>query len=398
MDDSYGNRLAAAAMGMGVLLSPDTMVLLGNFMGKTGGYGLGLLAGTMILFVFISPVLKSGHPFEKRAADSWVGSRFIYVPLIVKGAAAIFLSTGILVSSGFVFNEVFVYWFPNFGFAFVLLAAALGIQLAGTRTVLRAQVIFAGAALACFIVLVGSGLGRIASPPVPAGFPGPGAASLPLLLWVGFDLVWSAPEKSDTRAPAVQVIVLAGILFLTWGLMSAAHVPLNKLSDSGIPHMKAARAVLGESGRYLMGSAVILGTLAAVNALFTVVGTTAGHLSDAGRMPRWTKNRVILPLVLAAAVATMMATGMAGSDRLEIWIRAAFLLWLMTYVGYSANALKQRFTLSGLALTLLLGAGWACLALYGEAESVLYMAAILGAGLAPGLISVFRSTLQKNTE
>jgi hypothetical protein len=29
-------------------------------------------------------------------------------------------SAGLVVSAGFVFNKVFVYWFPNFAFAFAL--------------------------------------------------------------------------------------------------------------------------------------------------------------------------------------------------------------------------------------------------------------------------------------
>jgi len=33
---------------------------------------------------------------------------------------------------------------------------------------------------------------------------------------------------------------------------------------------------------------------------------------------------------LALAIGLMMAKGMAGSDKLEIWIRAIFLVWLFS--------------------------------------------------------------------
>jgi hypothetical protein len=42
--------------------------------------------------------------------------------------AVVFLATGLLVSSGFAFNEIFVYWFPNFGFAYLFLAILCSLQ------------------------------------------------------------------------------------------------------------------------------------------------------------------------------------------------------------------------------------------------------------------------------
>ena len=49
----------AFAMGMGVLLSPDSLVLLGRFMGRTGWAGLALLAGGMLLFLFYAADVRA---------------------------------------------------------------------------------------------------------------------------------------------------------------------------------------------------------------------------------------------------------------------------------------------------------------------------------------------------
>ena len=56
--DTVFSKWSAFVLGMGVLISPDTLVLLGNFMGKAGWKGLGLLAGTMILFFIQAANIK----------------------------------------------------------------------------------------------------------------------------------------------------------------------------------------------------------------------------------------------------------------------------------------------------------------------------------------------------
>ena len=56
---------------------------------------------------------------------------FGVLPLIV--TVAIMIATSLVVTSGFVFNEVFVYWFPNFLFAFILLGIIFMINIFGEK-------------------------------------------------------------------------------------------------------------------------------------------------------------------------------------------------------------------------------------------------------------------------
>jgi len=384
MNNSRYLAPTALALGLGIPLSPDTMVLLGNFMGKTGWPGLGILAAATALFICLAlnmtpvPTIRTGA--------------FSFIPLAVKGAAALFLSTGILVSSGFVFNEVFVYWFPNFGFAFLLLILIFIIQSSGTDTALKFQLPFAGITLACLLILTLAGLGQSGTEPFQPPGPDPGSIGLPLMLWIGFDLAGSAPGRNRSKTTAVTVIACAGVLFILWGLVSIAHVPPEKLAGSSLPHMKAAGTLLGQTGRYLMGTAVIFGTLSAVNALFLACSHTAGKLADQGLLPRWTKKTIFIPFVLGVAIGLMMGLGMAGSDNLELWIRAAFLLWLMTYIRPGRSPMT-------LFLTFILTAGTAWILFSGDSPglTMIYMVTILGAGLVPGfLLRVISNTHKPN--
>ncbi|NIN66172.1 MAG: hypothetical protein GTO63_16055, partial [Anaerolineae bacterium] len=71
----------------------------------------------------------------------------IAIPLCARVAFTICAATGILVVAGYVFNEVFVYWFPNLGFSFLLLGFLLVLNLLGRTISLVAQVIFIAVAV-----------------------------------------------------------------------------------------------------------------------------------------------------------------------------------------------------------------------------------------------------------
>jgi len=376
---------AALALGLGIPLSPDTMVILGNFMGKTGLSGLVLLAVTTALFIGIALNMAPGLTIGTGAQA--------FLPLAVKGSAAVFLSTGILVSSGFVFNEVFVYWFPNFGFAFLLLAVIFVIQSSGTDTALKFQILFVGLTLGCFFSLILSGLIQSGTESPQAPGSDQGSMALALMLWIGFDLAWSSPGQNRSKTTPVAVITGAGLVFILWGLVSISHVPLEKLDASSLPHMKTADALLGQTGRYIMGTAVIFGTLSAVNALFLACGHTAEQLASQNLLPLWTRKTVFIPLVLSLTIGLMMGLGMAGSDDLELWIRAAFLLWLMTYVRPGRSPVK-------LFLTAIPATGMAWILFSGDRPglTMLYMIIILGPGLVPGLILSLTSKPSKKNQ
>ena len=148
------------AWAMGIMLSPDTLALLGNFVGKTGWTGLGLILGAMVVFFIHAANYQTLN--QKIGENDFLITRFgqlvVYLPWTTRSFAAIFLSTGILVSSGFVFNEVFFHWFPNFGFAFLLLGILLGIHLTDIPIGLKAQVIFVALTVTGLLILILTGI------------------------------------------------------------------------------------------------------------------------------------------------------------------------------------------------------------------------------------------------
>lgn len=389
-------KCIAPALGLGLLVSPDTLVRLGDFTGRTGWPGWILLAGAMVVFFFLAAA-GTGQPTQDKPGI-WQ-----YVPLTVKLGAAIFLSTGILVSAGFVFNEIFLYWFPNFGFAFLLLGLVLGIQVMKIQTGLNIQILAVLLTLACILPLVIGGMvvqGPV-SPALPEQLPGLPVLFFPLMLWIGFDLAGFAPAHADSpnsaagnRSTALGLtIAVSGILFLAWAVVSTLHVPLDKLSGSTIPHLRVARSIMGDTGRYLMGGAVIFGTFSAVNALFLACRISGTTLARNGALPKILGKPVVIPLVLALCIGLMMALGMAGSERLENWIQAVFILWLMTYAAIPARRFKRKKSPTLATLAILIAAGSVFLLFSGESPllTISYLIIILGVSLAPGLIFTLAS-------
>ncbi len=379
-------RLTPLALGLGILISPDTLIRLGNFMGNTGWTGLVLLTAVMVVFLFLAPGVAG-----QKKHRVWT-----YLPLTVKAFAATFLSTGVLVSSGFVFNEVFLYWFPNFGFAFLLLALVLAVHLYGIKTAYTTQVIWVSLTLISLLPLIISGLVSPddLSPAFPDQLPGLSVFFVPLMLWVGVDLAALAPTRlsnDQKKSNALGLtIAVAGILFLLWGTVSVFQVPLAKLSGSSIPHLKAARSILGDPGRYLMGAVIIFGTLSCVNALFLACRISAGNLVGLEFFPRWAGRCV--PILLSAVIGLMMAKGMAGSENLELWIQAVFILWLLSYSGIF-NRRRKSSPANTLAM-ILIPTGAAFLLLTGEAWQLktIYFLVILGIAWVPGILFTLKSS------
>jgi hypothetical protein len=329
-----------AALSLGIAMSPDTLVMLGNIAGHTGYLSIGLLLPAMAVFMVFAAMFAR---LEAHTADTASESRLIhdsfgalpvYLPFLVRVYAALFLSTGILVSAGFVFNEVFFPWFPNFGFAFLLLAGLLLIHLAPASSWSGIQVIFVLVVVLGMMLLMVPGLWG-GEQPMPASpwkrVPDPGFVCLPFLLWIGMDLGFFAPSGRKTLSRSLILAVLgAGILFALWILVFIRHVPLDRLAHSTIPHLIAARHAAGDSGRIIMGLLVIFGTLAAVNALFSACRINAAHMAGRGLLPQFLSKRAVVPLFLSSGIAGMMAGGMAGTPMLESWLRAAWILWLVS--------------------------------------------------------------------
>ena len=331
------------------MVSPEALTVVGNSAGKAG-HGVGgviFLAGLIHLLttlalgrMFAQYPGSSGEACFIRKALGTVPA--VVSPMCARVTVAVCTSTAVLATAGYVFNEVFVYWFPNLGFSFFLLGVLLVLNLLGRSVAVLGQLVFVGLAIGGLLFLSATGFLEWGNaPPVT---PDKGAPLAPLtevglvglLLFVGFDLAGFAEERPDNPAKAMlAAILLAGLVFSCWGWVSAKYVPLYKLADTSIPHVKAARAVLGETGRLWMGLVILAGSSAAVNALLLTVPRMMAAMAADGLLPpllaRGKKQTTIALLLLAAVVAAMMGSGMAGEPTLEVYIRAGIWFWLLHY-------------------------------------------------------------------
>jgi amino acid transporter len=334
---------------MGLLVSPETLMVVGNSVGQAGrGFvGFIILAGLIHLLTALTYgrtfALYPGHGGESRFIRKAFGAiPAVVSPVCARVTMAVCASTALLATAGYVFNEVFIYWFPNLGFSFCLLGFLLLLNLLGKNAAATGQLIFVGLAMGGLLLLSVTGLLEWGNPPpvIPDGPPPlthrQQAGLAGLLLFVGFDLAGFAGETPDNPAKAMMAtILLAGLVFCCWGWVSTKYVPLSRLADTSIPYVKTARAVFGESGRIWMGLIVLAGSSAAVNALLMAVSRMMTAMAADGLLPaflaRGINEATIGFLLLAAAIAGMMGSGMAGEPILEVYIKAGMWFWLLHY-------------------------------------------------------------------
>jgi hypothetical protein len=330
-----------AGLAAGLMVSPDRLVQLGNSAGAMGTWIAGALAAGLIVHAGTLRVVRflSCHPAGSPDVTAAFGDAFgsTAAGTIALGGRlplAVFGSAGMLVTAGFAVNEIFWYQFPNFAFAYLLLAAITFGNLFGAGIMRWAQSAAVAAAGAGLLVLAGAGLFG-----APEAVPGSGVPTpfewhhltVGIILLLGFDLALNSDRSADRRhaGRALPLVVAGGaVIFGLWGLAGISHLAPDKLAGSTVPHLKAARVIFGQPGRLIMGGVVILGTFAAVNALFLVISRVAGQIfaADMNRTPR--AERISL-ISLGLAVAVCMASGMAGGPLLETFIRASLVLWLL---------------------------------------------------------------------
>ena len=210
-------------------------------------------------------------------------------------------------------------------------------------------------------------------------------------MWVGFELgLYTGIPDGKENGPGIAALIITcgGILFLSLGLVYVSHVPLEKLAATTIPHIKTGRILMGEPGRYIVGIIVISGSLAAVNALFSTGRIHAEQLALRGLLPEWSGRPFVIPVLLTGAVGGMMAGGMAGSPKLEIWIRSVFILWVWAYGLNLAGSWKENHSFSRVLMTAITFLGGSALLMIGEnrMQQLIYFILLLGAGLLPGIV------------
>jgi amino acid transporter len=350
-------------IALGVMLSPESLIIVGNAIGSAGALFLVFLMLAMVAhFLTVHSynemfALESGRPTEVSLVKQALGSiPAAVLPLSSKVMFVICASTGILATAGYVFNEVFVYWFPNLGFSFCLLGVVLVINLLGRKVATTAQIVFVSAAFLGLTFLSLAGYLKLSSAPEVTRAVNPLSASftrvafIGLFLFVGHELAILARKDREKKwrfaLPLVSGIGLLGVVFAAWSLVSLEYVSPARLADTTIPHMIAARSILGQNGRIVMGIVVMAGTLGAVNGLLFAVSRMLSHLAHEGFLPFFLGGKPERPagglIVLSAGIAAMMGLGMAGEPVLEVYTRASLLFWLLSYAAVHLAVIMMR--------------------------------------------------------
>jgi amino acid transporter len=340
------------AFALGVMLSPDTLILLGNTLGHEGRAALSglLVAGGLHVLTARTYGRLGLHPAAREGESRVLHAAFgplvaTVLPLCARVVYTVGAATGILAIAGYVFNEVFVYWFPNLGFSFCLLGMVVGLNLTGSRVATLAQLSYVALALGGLLCLVAMGLLGVGQTLSMLEVPSSSLVTVRsllagLLLFVGFELaLFTTPYTARVTSPPGRLmalsIVLAALVWCFWGVVSMHFVAPARLAESTVPHMVVARAIGGASGRVVMGVVVLAGTCATVHALLGAGAHMLAGMAGHGLLPAWLGWRQAQPalLVLAAGPAMLLAMGMAGEPETEVYTRAGMLFWLFHYAA-----------------------------------------------------------------
>jgi len=366
--------ITRTTFAMGLMLSPMFLAIFGNTLGEMGSIFVVFVVMAAVFQVFNARLYCQALQLEPRTGSEAVliGSAmgpmagFVF-PMCARLVVATSLTASLLSTSGFVFNEVFVYWFPNFGFAFLLLAALLAINLAGRKVAGRFQVGFVAMAVTGLLILSFWGFSTSGRAPLHApswdNLQGLRAVFIALILFTGVDFSHLSSPPSNTQPPTtamVSAIAAAAGVFCLWGTATLFNTSPENLAGTTVPYMTSARRIMGQEGRLIMGGVLLAGTCAAVNAIFISSGRLLTLMVDRGFPPdkrvnrhgHWGTARFLPVLLLAASTALLMLAGAAGSPLLEIFVHAGLVFWILNFaaVHFSAWLLEKRHLRSSLEI------------------------------------------------
>ncbi len=343
------------ALAAGLMFNPDMLTLFGNSLGAVGWFfGLIIPVATIVHLITIHSfkVLTDAASNHLVGFQDYIGRRTAAVILLCgKLPFAVCTSAALAVTAGFVFNEVFVYWFPNFAFAFLLLGATAALNLISKTAAQTMQVIAVAAVGIGLIILSGAGLsnlpGEISGHEFKFNFSYRYLAAAFVVL-IGYDLGLYAhgdDRNESWRSNAMVAAVIAGALILSlWGLAAMSVVSPERLESSTVPYMTAARKALGEPGRYIMGTVAIAAVFSVLNSMMHSVSLMTGQLANLYYDQRLSDNptnfRPATVLLISGTSAFLMAMGFAGEPHLETWIRASITLWLIYYIVVNISAIR----------------------------------------------------------
>ncbi len=348
------------AFAVSLMLSPDTFVIVGRLFGTTGALGLFFILIAAAFYLGMLPYLNSFLEHKTTARGNNCSIRPITAVAHASGLwakliSAVFLTTGLMVSAGFAFNEIFVYWFPNFGFAFLLLASLAAMQWLPSKIRLYSQVVFSMISLLGLIVLTIAGITKMDTLSLidfsntinPARFMVPGGFVFSWLIFIGPELGMAVgkkvgvPNTKIIKVVGIAVLIMAGV-FALWGKVQLAVLGQARLLETTIPHILGAKAVLGGTGRLIVGLMIIMGACAVVNALFFIVQHQVKGLVDLRLLPRGFGRSKYIVFLVAMMSSLLMAMGLAGHHELETLIRGCLGIWLFSYAMILLSGMKRQ--------------------------------------------------------
>ena len=333
--------LYSLAMSSFWIFSPESLVIIG----MSGGLGAGmsiilLCCFGLLVYCGLKPFMVERSLDPDHESDGNTNKQAYLSAVGIAGilGTAVFGSTGILVTAGFTFNEVFYYRFPNFGFAYLLLTIA--VVLLSLSSSVRAAVVVGSVVICATGLTALTSFGLINGTVSNFQFIGEYANLLDflsiLLVFVGLERITAMLRLEVTELKKVLVILIA--LSGCWMVSSSLVVDPVRLSTSTIPYMIASARAAGDAGRMIMGVIIILGSLSAVWILLFIGSET---VSKIGSKMASSKKTIGAALLLAVIIGILMGVGLAGSEKLEIFIRVSLILWLLHH-ALSVIAVSMR--------------------------------------------------------
>lgn len=354
------NLLIMPCMVLGFMISPLSLVILGNALGHWGSRMLWTLPLFALIHLWTAQlhaeyVHRTIHSDAKRTTIP--AGKFAHALATLQLSSLVPMclgaSTLILAMAGYALNEIFAYWIPNLLFSILLLVFIAGVNFTSPALSRHLQ----GVAVLTFLVAVCLLMlqALFFAQPAPADVTqaSSGTTSLewrPFLMvfWLFMAAELSLYQQAtleDRRVPLSTLNVafaLSVAVFWLWAQTSLNFTSTERLAQTTLPHLMTARTIAGNIGRKLMGIAILTGSYAAVNILLTGISSVmlflvrTQHLPQPLEKPIFGGNMGLL--LLFAAVLCMLLTGMAGKEITEIGTRAAFYLWLLSYAALNVLA------------------------------------------------------------
>lgn len=339
--------LTAALLAMGFLLSPRAFMISGSGIGLAGNWYFLIVAFLLATNLATIPQQKVSNEKQYAGALESFGYGVRFFTLI-------FFACSILGIAGYAFNEVFVYWFPNFLFSFIILACSF---LTAILPASKAQKLQLASIIIILTGITALSLAAIwASPTTNANSPdffAPYGASpfsdglllmAPLLL--GYEL-YTPPSSSNgiSRKSYALALGLTVVFLSIFAYASLCVSGSEKLADSTVPYMIGARKILGQTGRYIMGAIIILGSYAAFTSTLLFLKKPFDKFIASSPLTKKTNHRLSKKIIAAAiptlTVSVLLLRGYAGEPITESYIAGGFSLWFIFYGLSAAGSIRS---------------------------------------------------------